>query len=491
MRKPRSGVGDYYITDHKKRQILPRRRGIFRTGGPTVFCRGTVSRLPLQPQPLHGFLPHLVLQDLPRRVHGEGVHEIHVPGDLVLGHVGEDEVLHLLLGHGFALPEDDAGHDLLAVLLVGHADDLHVPDLWVGVDELLDLTGVDVLAAPDDHVLEPPGDLEIAVLVLAAEIAAVEPAVGVDGLGGGLGHLVVALHDVVAPGHELPADPDGALLPGVRVDDLALHVGEPAAHRLCAHVQGVVKAAHGAPRGRLCLAEHGDNLLHVHHVSGLAHQLRRAVGPGHDAGADVGEIRPGEILVVHHGDEHGGHAVEGGDPLLVDAGQGGLGGEVGQGAHGGPVGHGGGHGQYHAKAVEHGHLDHHPVCGGQIHVVPDILAVVDHVVVGEHDALGEAGGAGGVLHVGHVVEAHIGGPAADLLGGDPAGEGHGFLPGQAPGLPVAHGDDIAQEGQALAVERLPRLGGLKLGAELGDDLRVVAVPVALDHHQGVTPLYVV
>lgn len=66
--------------------------------------------------------------------------------------VGEHEGLHFLDGHGFAVLEDDAGADLLAVLLVGHADDLHVLYLGVGVDELLDLLGVDVLAAADDHI---------------------------------------------------------------------------------------------------------------------------------------------------------------------------------------------------------------------------------------------------------------------------------------------------------------------------------------------------
>src|SRR5699024_1141613 len=186
---------------------------------------------------------------------------------------------------------------------------------------------------------------------------------------------------------ELAADPHGALLPGIRVHDLALHVGEGAAHGVGADVQGVVEAGHGAPGGGLGLAVDADDLLHVHHVGGLPHQVGGAVGTSHDAGADVGEICLGEVLVVHHGDEHSGHAVEGGDPLLVDAGQGGLGGEVGQGAHGGPVGHAGGHGQHHAEAVEHGHLNHHPVGGGQIHVVADVLAVVDHIVVGDRKSV--------------------------------------------------------------------------------------------------------
>ena len=123
--------------------------------------------------------------------------------------------------------------------------------------------------------------------------------------------------------------------------------------------------------------------------------------------------------------------------------------------------------------------------GTWIIIRSDILTVVDHVVVGQHDPLGKAGGAGGVLHVGHVVGPHGGGAAADLLGRGLPRQGHGLLPGEAPGLPVAHGNHVAQEGQALAVEGLPRLGRGQFRAELGDDPGVVAVPVAVDHHQGV------
>ena len=76
------------------------------------------------------------------------------------------------------------GHQLLAVALVGHADHLHVLDVGVGVEELLDLARVDVLAAADHHVLDPPDDVDVAVVVHHGEVAGVHPPVGVDGLGG-------------------------------------------------------------------------------------------------------------------------------------------------------------------------------------------------------------------------------------------------------------------------------------------------------------------
>ena len=52
-----------------------------------------------------------------------------------------------------------------------------------------------------------------------------------------------------------------------------------------------------------------------------------------------------------------------------------------------------------AEAVEEGDRDAEPVLLGELHALADVEAVVDDVVVGEHDPLGKAGGAGGVLHV--------------------------------------------------------------------------------------------
>jgi len=48
--------------------------------------------------------------------------------------------------------------DRLAPLLVGHADDRHFVDRRMRADNLLDLAGIDVGAAGDDHVLLAVGD---------------------------------------------------------------------------------------------------------------------------------------------------------------------------------------------------------------------------------------------------------------------------------------------------------------------------------------------
>ena len=147
------------------------------------------------------------------------------------GETGPDVGEHLVLRDAAGLLEDDAGHGLLAVFLVRHADDLYVLDGRVGVDEFLDLLGVDVLAAADDHVLQPPGDAVAAVFVPAGQIAGVQPALLVNGGGRGLGHLVVAFHGVVAARAELAVDAVRHFLAGLGVDDLALDVREGVADR--------------------------------------------------------------------------------------------------------------------------------------------------------------------------------------------------------------------------------------------------------------------
>jgi hypothetical protein len=137
------------------------------------------------------------------------------------------------------------------------------------------------------------------------------------------------------------------------------------------------------------------------------------------------------------------------------------------------VGHRGGHRKHHAEAVEHRHLDHHAVGGGEIHAVADALAVVDDVVMREHDALREAGGAGGVLHVAHVVliTHHRAGCTRSI--GTLLGERERLRPMSAALLDGFLRDDVAQQRQALRDAGAVPARGLELGAQLFDDADVV------------------
>ena len=357
-------------------------------------------------QVLNCVLAHLVLEDLACGIHGECVHEADIAGSLVLCHVAADELLDARLVDGSALLEDNAGHDLLAIVRIGYADDLNVGNLGVGVDEVLYFLGIDVLTAADYHILDTARDLEVAVGQAAQQVAGMEPAVLVDGGGGGLGHLIVALHNVVAAGNAV-----WNFLAGLGVDYLALNAEEGAADGIYAHFERVGGLGHGAAGGSLGLTVNDADLGHVHLVYNVLHDLDGAGRAGHDTGAHMAEIGLIEVGVLQHGDKHGGNAVEAGYLLLSDALEALGGRECGNGAHGSAVGHAGGHGKNHTEAVEHGNLNHHAVGGGKVETVADGLAVVYNVIVGEHNTLGEAGGAGGILHIADIVLADGGGAA--------------------------------------------------------------------------------
>jgi hypothetical protein len=51
----------------------------------------------------------------------------------------------------------------------------------VGVEELLHLARIHILSSADDHVLDAPDDVEVALCVHDGEVAGVHPAGGVDG----------------------------------------------------------------------------------------------------------------------------------------------------------------------------------------------------------------------------------------------------------------------------------------------------------------------
>ena len=158
----------------------------------------------------------------------EAVDEADVARDLVVGDAAVAEGADLGLGGGGAVLEHDRGAQLLAELLVRHAEALHVLDRWVGVEELLDLAGIDVLAAADHHVLDPADDVAEALGVDDGEVAGVHPAGGVDRLGGAQRVVPVAAHDRVAAGAQLAGEPardDAAVL----VDQLDLEMRVDAA----------------------------------------------------------------------------------------------------------------------------------------------------------------------------------------------------------------------------------------------------------------------
>ncbi len=145
------------------------------------------------------------------------LYKFYFPRDLVGGEVGPamlEQLPFLDLRAGFL--HDDRLDDLppQQVLLADDAGRLHG---GMEAEDDLDLPGIDVEAAGDDHPLLPAGEEDVALRVHPAEVARVEPAV-LEDLGGHLLVLVVSLHDVVALEDEL-ADAPPRELPALLVDD--------------------------------------------------------------------------------------------------------------------------------------------------------------------------------------------------------------------------------------------------------------------------------
>src|SRR5437762_6218424 len=99
-------------------------------------------------------------------------------------------------GGGLRGARHDEGGDDLAPAVVGQADDRNLGDARVAREGVLDLDRIDVLAAGDDHVVDPPGHPEVAVLVEVAGVAGEVPAFA-DRAGGRVRAVVVAAEGFV------------------------------------------------------------------------------------------------------------------------------------------------------------------------------------------------------------------------------------------------------------------------------------------------------
>ena len=167
----------------------------------------------------------------------------------------------------------------------------------------------------------------------------------------------------------------------------------------------------------------------AHAVDDLAHNLDGTGGTGHDAGAQGGEVELGKVGMAELGDEHGGHAVDGGAAFGGYGAQGLEGIKVlGGNDHGGAVDDAVEAAHDATEAVVEGNRDAQAVVFVHLHGVADVAGVGYQVVVGEHGALGVAGGARGVLDVDHVVGAALGLAVTEVVRARLLGEGQQVVP---------------------------------------------------------------
>src|SRR5439155_9719096 len=165
-----------------------------------------------------------------------------------------------------------------------HADDGGARHPGVTQQAVLDLTGGEVLAAGDDHVVGAALHEEVALLVDRADVAGDEPAVGID----------TAVDTDVLAGDLWAPDADAAFLAGryqiaVLVDDLDLDARQRPAHRR----QPDAVAGHG--RAVVLRAEQSDGRARLREAvgvdeAGVREELERPLQHGHGhAGAAVGQ----------------------------------------------------------------------------------------------------------------------------------------------------------------------------------------------------------
>ena len=116
------------------------------------------------------------LSILPTGFFGSAGTMLIATGILILVRLPRHSGQQLVGRHGRIRVGDHVGHRYLAVYLVRCADHGRFQDCVVPGQDRLDLLGVDVLAAPDDHVLDPVDDRQVAIRVQHADVAGVQPA---------------------------------------------------------------------------------------------------------------------------------------------------------------------------------------------------------------------------------------------------------------------------------------------------------------------------
>src|SRR5689334_9951945 len=247
-------------------------------------CRASRRLRGLQPEPRLDRVSHHEFLDLAGHGHRELVDEFDIARDLVVRDLAVAERADLFRCQRLARAYAHPCAELLAIAIVGDAEHLHVLDLGMAIQELLDLARIEVLAATDHHVLDAADDVAIALLVDHGEVAGVHPAGLVEHLGGLFALIPIAEHDAVATGAELATFAARHDL-AVEVDDLDLDMRMNPSDRRHAPLQGIVCRALETDRTGFGHAVGDRHLAHVHLVVDALHDLDRAWRAGHDARA--------------------------------------------------------------------------------------------------------------------------------------------------------------------------------------------------------------
>ena len=123
----------------------------------------------------------ILLEHLSHRVSGYRLDDLELFGAFLHREALEAAVLADLGQADIAtVPQHHEGDDSLSRALVRNADHRRIGDGGIPVEQVLHLDHGDVLGVPDDDVLDAARDADISRRVDGAEVAGMEPPIGID-----------------------------------------------------------------------------------------------------------------------------------------------------------------------------------------------------------------------------------------------------------------------------------------------------------------------
>jgi len=118
----------------------------------------------------------------------------------------------------------------------------------MGIEELLNLPGIYILPAANYHILNTACYLTVALLIHCGQVAGMQPSFIINSSMGGFRQLVIAFHNIIAPGTEFALDTPGDFLPGLGVNNFHFYSRDIAPYSGHPQVNRVIGPGHGNGR---------------------------------------------------------------------------------------------------------------------------------------------------------------------------------------------------------------------------------------------------